>query len=243
MSFWSSLASGLTSLIPGVGPFIAPLVGGAVGALSGGGGNKNAPGSTSLTQDPQIAKLMAGLNTPAAQDPATEQASRFYKTILGGGQDETSTLLGPDVTTILNQYDNASRAAAELGPRGAGRAAIQAETPFKKVGAYTQLLGKAKEGAASGLAQIGGAQTAAATARRGQNVSELGSLIGGKNSANELAFQQQKEKDAQYQKLGGGIGSFLTNLINGGNKKNNASTPTFFPSSPQSPYEGSDTGD
>jgi hypothetical protein len=242
MSFWSSIASGLTSMIPGVGPFIAPMVGGLVGGLTSKGGSGGSPAAVDPMQDPQIKQLMASLKTPATMDPATKGASDYYKTIMGGGEEATQSLLGPNVSTVLNQFDNASKAAAELGPRGGGRAAIQAETPFKKASAYTNLLGQAKSTAAAGMAGIGANQTAAATSRRSQDVSVLGTVLGGKTS---LADRQMQINQENAKGMGKGIGSILTNLLAGGGNKNK-NTPGLSSGAsyaPQDPYEGSDTGD
>jgi len=209
MSFWSNLAGIGASLIPGVGAIAGPLVGGLLGGIGGGG--KTNPAADPLN-NPQVQALLKGLQTPATTDPATSQASGYYRTILNGGQDATTSLMGPEVSTVLGQFDNASKAAAELGPRGGGRAAIQAETPFKKTGAYVDLLGKAKQGAAQGLAGIGCQQTAAQTARRGQDVSTLGSILGGRTS---LAEQQNQFNQENASGLGKGIGGLLTNVLSG----------------------------
>lgn len=219
MSFWGTLAGIGSSLIPGVGPFIAPLVGGVVNKLTDGGGGSGTANGANPNQ-PEIDKLFKSINAPGAigDNSATAGAEGFYKTVLQGSQDNTRALLGPDVDTILGQYDNAAKAVANLGPRGGGRDATLADASFNKIGAYGKLLGQVKSKAAEGLTTIGGQKTAAASAKRGQDVSELSSLVGNQNSANELAFQKQQAKDKQYSQLGSGIGGFLTNLLNGKNK-------------------------
>lgn len=193
-------------------PFAAamPLIGAGASLLGGLFGSKSKP--VNPMQDPQIQSLLLGLKTPATMDPATSQASQFYRTALSGGQDETTSLLGPEVSTVMGQYDNAAKAAAELGPRGGGRAAIQAATPFKKAGAYVDLLGRAKQTAAQGLAGIGASQTAAQTARRAQDVSTLGNVLQGQTS---LAEQQNQFNQENARGLGGGIGGLLTNVLSG----------------------------
>lgn len=217
MSFWGTLAGVATSFIPGVGPLLAPLVSGAVSGLTSGGGGGSSTANGANPNSAQITKLLGGLNSPtdASANSATDQAEGYYRTILGGGQDATRSLLGPDVDTILGQYDNAAKAATQLGPRGGGRDAALADVNFQKSGAYGKLLASAKSTAATGLTTIGGQKTAAATAKRGQDVSELGTLTNGANSANELAFQKQQAQNKEYSQLGSGIGSFLTNLLKG----------------------------
>lgn len=223
MSFWSQLAGIGASMIPGVGAIAGPLVGGLLGGIGGGGKNATSA-STNPLNNPQIQQLLASLKTPATMDPATSQASSFYRTVLGGGQDATTALMAPEVSTVLGQFDNASKAAAELGPRGGGRAAIQAETPFKKAGAYVDLLGRAKQTAAQGLAGIGAGQTTAATARRGQDVSTLGTIMGGQT---ELARQQAEFQHGDVAGLGKGIGSMLTNILSGTKFGGGKSKPQF----------------
>lgn len=217
MSFWGTLAGIGSSLIPGVGPFIAPLVGGVVNKFTDKGTPGAGSGGNGQQYSPEVQALMASLKAPGAtgDNSATDSAEGFYKTILQGGQSETRALLGPDVDTILAQYDNAAKAAANLGPRGGGRAQVMADAGFQKAGAYGKLLGQAKTSAATGLANIGGEKMQAKTAKRGQDVSQLGALLGGKSAADRLAFEQQQAKDAQYGEMGKGIGSFLTNLLNG----------------------------
>ena len=231
MSFWGTLAGAATAFIPGVGPLLAPVVGGLVNGITGSGGGS---GSTNANPySPEISSLMKTLGAPGAatDNSATDAAEGYYKTIMSGDQTNTRALLGPDVDTILGQYDNAAKAAANLGPRGGGRDAVLAEAPFKASGAYTKLLGQAKSTAATGLATIGGHKTQAATAQRGQDVSELGTLLGNNNSANQLAFQQQQENNKQLNGLGAGIGSFMTNLLNGQKGKGGTgSDPVTLPS-------------
>lgn len=250
MSFWGTLASIGSSFIPGVGPLIAPLIGGAVNGLTGGGGGGT--GSTGTAPlSPEVQALLKTLKAPGtgADNSATNEAEGYYNTILHGSQENTRSLLGPDVDTIMSQYDNASKASAELGPRGGGRTAIQAEAPFKKAGVYGQLVGQAKKGAAEGLTTIGGQKTAAATARRGQTAGVLGTLTGANTAANQLAFDKQQEQNKQYGTLGKGIGGILTNLING--KKNSGgggssdSTGGLNLSNflSNDPYQGNETGD
>lgn len=230
MSFWGTLAGIGTSLIPGVGPFIAPLVGGAINGLTG-GGSKDGAVTGSQQYSPEVQALLKRINAPGASGDNTAQdtAQNYYKTVLSGDQESTRSLLGPDVDTILGQYDNAAKAAANLGPRGAGRTQLMAEAPFQKAGAYGKLLAGAKSTAAQGLTTIGGQKAAEITGRRGQDVGLLGSLTGAQSQQDRLAFEKQQEKDKQYKDLGTGIGGFLTNLLNGKGGKG-GTTPSYDPS-------------
>ena len=207
-------------------PFAAaiPLISAGVGALGSiFGGKPKAPVNPNQAQ---INALETSLNAPGAapDNSATDSAESFYKTILSGSQANTRALLGPDVNTIMGQYDNAAKAAAQLGPRGGGRDAVLADAPFQAAGAYTKLLGQAKSTAASGLAQIGGQKMQQQTALMGQKEGELNSLIGGGNQAAQLALQSQENQQKQWSGLGTGIGTLLGGVKWGGGSSDSGST-------------------
>ena len=107
-------------------PFAAaiPLISAGVGALGSiFGGKAKAPVNPNQAQ---INALETSLNAPGAapDNAATDSAQNFYKTILSGSQANTRALLGPDVNTIMGQYDNAAKAAAQLGPRRRPRCSL-----------------------------------------------------------------------------------------------------------------------
>lgn len=218
MSFWGSLLGAAASFIPVVGP----AIGAGIGALTGAGGGGNSKQYDPLA-NPTVQNLLKGLGSPSVEDPATKQAQDYYSTVLHGGEEATRSLLGPDVSTILSQYDQAAKTAAELGPKGGGRTAIEAEAPFQKAGAYGKLLASAKATAGAGLTTIGGQQTAAATARRGQDVSTLSSVLGGSSEQQRLQFEQNQANAKAFGQLGSGIGSTLVNLLN--KPKSSSGTP------------------
>ncbi len=60
----STGAGALTSMIPGVGPFLAPVVGSAVGGLVSGGGGSPQPGLAG--------KFMPGMGQQGAQQPMVD---------------------------------------------------------------------------------------------------------------------------------------------------------------------------
>lgn len=245
MSLWGTIAGIAGSLIPGIGPVVGPLLGAGVNAFTGGSSSSNpSSAANNPTSSPQIQALMKSLGSEGGEtNSATDEAQGFYKKVLGGDQESTRSLLGPDVDTVLSQYDNAAKAAVNLGPRGGGRTAILAEAPFKKAGVYGNILGQAKTTAAQGLTTIGGQKQAASTARRGQDVSELSVLTSGQESADRLAYEKETANNKAYGDLGSGIGSFLTNLIkNGGIKKSINAAPSSSGLSNLA-YDGSDSGD
>jgi hypothetical protein len=213
MSFWSTLAGIGTSLIPGVGPFIAPLVAGGINAITGGGGGSN-PTSTNNGG--------VGVNPTYQKSPLVQQgidalspAQTYYKGILGGDRDKLQGLLGPEISTVLSQYDNAAKTAAEFAPRGGGANRVLAEAPFEKAGAYGKMLAGARTGAAAGLAGIGEKiATVGTEEERGQNTFAT--------SLARLNFERQQEQNKQISGLTGGIGSILANIF--GNKTRGGKT-------------------
>lgn len=207
MGFWSSLAKIGTGLIPGVGGIAGSLIGGLIG---GGGGGSTA--QTDPLKNPEIQKLLQGLQTPTAAPAETTQAGNYYRTLLGGSQTETESMLAPEVSTITRQYDKAAQAAAELGPRGGGRTAQMTSLPFQKLQAYGDLLAKLKSGAPQGLQQIGAQRQQAQTARQGQYAGVLGSLLGQQGA---MTRQQQQQQYESATGLGKGIGGLLTNVLSG----------------------------
>ena len=198
MGFWSSLAGGVAgiagSLIPGVGPIVGPLLGGAVASLTGGG-------------TAQTGK-QASTTLPAyQQDPGVSSAENYDQTILGGSRSATEGALSPQVSTVLDQYDNAAKAAANLGPRGGGRTATLAEAPFKKAGAYGAALAGATSGAAKNLGELG----LGAGQQKNQYAENQGNLNLGEN---KIAFEGQQAANKQAAGVGGGIADILTSIIN-----------------------------
>jgi hypothetical protein len=213
MSFWSTLSGGLASLIPGVGPFIGPLVGAGVAGLTGGllgkgSGSATSGGDTTASLNGQLGQVLGG----GSPTPQAQQASKYYSTILNGNRTATEALLRPQVSTVLGQYDNAAKAAAELGPRGGGRTETQAELGSKKVGVYENALETAQPKAAEGL-----------TTLSGQNNGLISSLLGARTGSNQLGFEQTQETNKQLGGLGSGIGSILVNLLKGKGKGAGAS--------------------
>ncbi len=167
MGFWSTLGGIVgtaASFIPGVGPIAGGLIkaatgiGGMVGDAVTGGGPGGSGGG--------LLPVDASKNPNGTSDPAVQQGlndlqgpKSYLNGVLNGSQEQTEGLLAPEVSTVLGQYDNAAKTAAELGPRGGGRTAILAEAPFKKVAAYGTALAGAKKTALDELPKIGEAES------------------------------------------------------------------------------------
>lgn len=236
MGFWSSLAGIATSFIPGVGSLLAPLAAGAVSSLTDGSGGSS--GATAANQAAVNATAQAQKSAALGNQEGGEGAANLgaagdsYRTALNGSQEQLSALLGPEVNTVMSQYDNAAKTAATFGPRGGGRTGTMAELPFAKAGAAGQLLSKARSEAGAGLSEVGGKQAAAGSSLSGQLTSQLGpSLAPG--------MQQAGFKNANDVATGTGIGKIVANLFaNKGGGGGNGSTPSY-PTNIAGPGSGS----
>lgn len=223
MGFWSSLASIGTSLIPGIGPLIAPIVGGAVGALTG-----NGLGGNNGTNAAAQANANPGSVSPNIASGADNisQGANFDRAVLGGSTSATQQILGPEVSTVLGQYDNAAKTAANLGPRGGGATATLAEAPFAKAAAYGKILAGAKAGAAKDLTQEGTALTGAGQATDQFALGKAGVGV----DQNKLQFGANTQNNAAYGQIGTSLGKMLANLKLGGSGGSGGSFGSTSPS-------------
>lgn len=204
MGFWSTLASIGGSLIPGAGAFLGPALGAGVGLLENKLGGGSSSGSSSGS----------GLVPTQAQDaidrsrtnPAVSQAEGYYSKALGGDTSSLQELLGPQINTVLSQYDTAAKTASELSPRGGGRAAQLGEVPFKKIATYGEQLGLARTGAADKLGSLG-------TSEANRDSSLGNTLIGAQTGANALQYQKDKDKNGMLGQLGSSFGGLLVDLL------------------------------
>lgn len=225
MGFWSSFAK-IAGNIGGsfIGdPMLGSQVVGGIQALtgwdtgqgSGGSGGGNGGGGGMLPVD--ASKQPNQVANPAVQQGLdTLQGPKSYLNgVMNGSQEETQGLLSPEVSTVLSQYDNAAKTAAELGPRGGGRTAILAEAPFKKAAAYGTALAGAKKQAIDTLPKIGESEAQIGnTQTQLNNQFKLGqSNVNAEQNRNILT--EQAEKNKAYSSLGSGIGGLLTNIITG----------------------------
>ena len=214
MGFWSTLGSVVGDI---GGSFIGdPLLGnqavGLIGALAGGSGSSGATAG----QLP----VSAGnpYNSPAVQEglDTLDTSKKYFNGVLNGSQEQAEGLLGPEVSTVLGQYDNAAKTAAELGPRGGGRTAILAEAPFKKAAAYGTALAGAKSTALSELPKIGSEEASIGNQQdKLNNDFQLGQAGINANPQNKNILTGQAAQAAQLAQLGKGIGGILTNVITG----------------------------
>lgn len=222
MGFWSTLGNiagvGL-SLIPGVGPIAGGLIkaatgiGGAIGDSMTGGG-PGGGGGTAGQVDPALNSNLAQIQKSAATGSAAvdsgvaglNAAKRNYQTGANGSLEELQSLYNPEISTVLSQYDNAAKAAAEFGPRGGGRTALMAELPFKKASAAGQVIGGARAGANAGLAEVSGKEAQIGSSLTGQATSSTAALL-------QPKLEQDKYNNENSKSLGTGIGGILGNIF------------------------------
>lgn len=222
MGFWSTLATIGTALIPG-GAAFAPLVGAGVGALTNyiGGSSSGTPSTAAGSSAGLIPSEAQPFLSQAQSNPAVKSAEGYYQKALGGDRGQLQQLLGPEINTVLTQYDTAAKTAATLSPRGGARADVLSELPFKKVEAYGNALNGARNGAADKLGALGSAEA-------GRDNSIAQGLIGAKTSANRLDYEKQKDKNSSLNGIGSSLGSIIVDLF--GKKKaggGSSSAPSY----------------
>lgn len=210
MSVGADIAGAATGAAGGFasgGP-IGAAVGGIGGLLGSIFGNNAGNANAKAASDALAKNVPTLINTgnSAAQTGLQDLggAGSFYKTILGGNREAISNLLGPQVSTVLSQYDNAANAVRQFAPRGGGATSTLAALPFAKATAAGQAYQGALPGAAAGLAGVG-AQTA------GIGNQQLSTAAAGTSP-----YLNQGQFDAnQAAAAGKGYGQILTNGLGG----------------------------
>ncbi len=135
------------------------------------------------------------------------QATDFYGKLLSGNRASMMEVLAPEVKTIRNQTESLARAGQMFGPRGGGRAAVAAETPYNMAASIQSLLQAVRPQAASQMSQIG-------LQKLGLSQQQLANLLW-------AAFQmrgQDLQESGQIQNTLGGLGKSLGGLLVSGAK-------------------------
>jgi hypothetical protein len=197
-----------------MGAFLGPLIGLGAGAIGSAFGGTNpltglSPGVSNASQS-----ILGNIPTQISKgNAATDQglgnlgaAGNFFKTILGGSLEATQKLLAPQTNTILKQYDNAAKTAANLGPRGGGKVSTLVGNESAKTGAYGSALGGVLPGAAEGLAGVGKNQAGIGTNLTGQANETLGPIMRQQDQAAATNAQN-------FGGLGSGLGKWLAGLM------------------------------
>lgn len=221
MGFWSGLAKiagnvgGSFIGDPMLGNQVVGAIQGMTGWDTGQGGGAGAGASTGAQQaNPALNGVLNQLKTSAdsgneniqAGGGALDSAQKKYQAGANGSMEELQSMYNPEISTVLSQYDNAAKSAAEFGARGGGRTAMMAEVPFKKAAAAGQVIGNARAGATAGLADVGAKRTALGAQLTGQATSTTGALL-------QPQMQSDKILNENSKSLGQGIGGILGNIF------------------------------
>lgn len=197
-----------TSLIPGVGPALAPLVGGAVGSLvgggGGGGGGASSGGASALPPiDEEEAARRKGISTSlqglagTAADTSgrfltgAEQdlsgARGFYGQLASGNPQAVGAALAPQLNQTRRQFQNTIDQISQFGGRGGGTQAALARARIGRAGALSALTGQAPYLGAQGLLQtaqtggqvgLGTGELAGSAGRSAADISLAGERLG-----------------------------------------------------------------
>lgn len=192
-------------------PSLAGLGIGAAGALAGGTNPLTglSPGVSQASKS-----ILGNIPTQITNGNAATGAglgnlntsANFFKTILGGSLEATQKLLAPQTNTILKQYDNAAKTAANLAPRGGGKVSTLVGDQSAKAGAYGGALGGVLPGAAEGLAGVGKNQAGVGTTLTGQANEDLGPIM-------KQQDQAAATNAGNFGALGGGLGKWLAGML------------------------------
>lgn len=231
MAFWDVLKNvGKLALgfVPG-GPIIgAGLAGAASGygvgkaikAARGAGTSQTSQTSMDINRLLEQSKSLSergGAEYQAGLD-VTAPAKSFYSKILGGSREAAQEALGPEISTILGQYDTAAASAAELGGRGGGRTRTLAEIPTLKAGVYGRALQSVRPTAAAALAGIGEREAALGAEREARGLATSSDLLRTRIAEAGELRREKREGRKDIAELGTGIGSLLTNILLGRKK-------------------------
>ncbi len=212
--------SWLGPILQMAGPAIGKLAGaGATAGLGAAAAKEGGVGALSGAPNglPDLTKMMMSVMTALGQSGQAQSAegagnmtgsANFMNTIMNGSQENTAKVLGPATNTVMDQYDAASKAGMELGPRGGGRANAIEAAKVGKVGAYGKLLAPVQANAANNLASIGEAQSKAGQAQTGQAISGFGPGLDIQYKAGQAAAKRVGDMGTSIgNSIGSGLGS------------------------------------
>lgn len=152
----------------------------------------------------------------------TNAGANFFKTILGGDQAATSSLLQPNIDQIRGGQQQALQAASTLMPRGGGRSGALFNLPLQANSQIQSLFNGARSGAASALPQIGAGQTSVGSGLFGLGNQALGMGAGALGTVGQLGGNlaqigqtQQQLDQARASALGSGLFGLATLPLGG----------------------------
>lgn len=173
-----------------------------------------------IRQQMEISKQLSpiGIN-------ALTSAANYWSPLLSGNRQQMMQFLGPEISSIINQYGAASRQASEFMPRGGMTASFRGELPFQQASQIGNLMFGMRPLAASQLTGIGG------TALSG-GLGGASGAAGGASALGGLLLNQRGQafnqaaaigsgiyniaKSIDWSKIFGGGGSSITDMVNSG---------------------------
>lgn len=219
MSLWSAI-SGVGKLAAPFIPVIGPAIGAGLGLADAIKGPSKAQGATQTglennintaeTMNKDLTKSSAD-TFQAGRDKANTSGSYFSSLL--GSRSAALQATEPEVSTIMDQFDAAHKAAAEFSPRGGGRATLNAEQPYKAAGVIGKLLASSRNNAASVLANLGINEEGLGVQQSGQAISALNAGTSAANALGENEAAYQKMKSKEYGDIGSGLGNVLGKVI------------------------------
>ncbi len=153
--------------------------------------------------------LKSGTTTYAQGKALFDEPQRYYSNILSGDRDAALTAVGPEVRSVLAQYDGARRAVGEFGGRGGGRSSGMAELEFKKAGDISSLLQKARPDAAAKLTDLARILSALGISQEGAGLQGTGTALRGVLGKAGQDIEENANVQKMLANLGEGIGSLL----------------------------------
>jgi hypothetical protein len=165
-------------------------------------------GSTAQTNSAD--QINAGTNLLNKGEGNVDSGANYFNTLLNGNQENTASMLEPDINRIRAGNQNALQTASTLMPRGGGRAATLFNQPFQNNAQIQSLFNGARSGAAAGLAGIGGGQMGMGANLFGIGNGALNTGMGANTNLANYGLQQQQVTNGLWSGLGQGVAGLLT---------------------------------
>lgn len=128
----------------------------------------------------------------------------YYSRLLSGNRGEMTQALAPEINQIGEGYGAQTQAAANLMPRGGGRATMLQNLPYQQTRDVQSLMQTARPQAAGGLLQAGNAAV-------GQGIQALY----GSTGAGQTILQNEAARRKADRELGGQLGQGIYSLFQG----------------------------
>lgn len=224
---------------PFTGGLSLPLIGGVGGALGAGGaaslisgltqkktpagtptGTATTPGAGTGATDATAALTQTATDAGArskqlgaAGDQSLQQVVDYYSKLLTGNADAIAQATQPERARVIDQYDTARDAIAKFSPRGGGTTSASAYSRIAEANELADVTGRARQGAAPALAQIGQAEQGLGLSAAQLQSSDLTTLIQKTLAERGLDLQSRGQNLATVSGLGETLGTILGMIL------------------------------